>query len=253
MESTVNVPPCDPISAHSYNDCLYFRLLHAWLQDCDNNHNDCKLQQGKDRFWPTRVIFIGELDKITLIEKRFQDQHYIALSHCWGNLTEKDKSQICTTPKNYHNRLQGFNYNDLPKTFQHAIQVTRELGKQYLWIDALCIIQGHDGDWESEAKTMENIFANAYCTIAASSAGNWANGFLRTSSDSEHTKILSNAEGLTCTCDFEEDIYKEPLMKRAWVLQERVLSRRIIHFTASHTYWECGDRVRCENFTTQEP
>ena len=42
------------------------------------------------------------------------------------------------------------------------------------------------------------------------------------------------------------------LNKRGWVLQERVLSRRIIHFTKKHTYWECGEGVRCENFTRMQ-
>ena len=30
-------------------------------------------------------------------------------------------------------------------------------------------------------------------------------------------------------------------------LQERALSRRTIHFTTKHTYWECGEGVFCEN------
>ncbi|KAK4206045.1 hypothetical protein QBC37DRAFT_301586, partial [Rhypophila decipiens] len=95
-------------------------------------------------------------------------------------------------------------------TFQDAIQVTRALGKKYLWIDALCIIQGPDGDWKSEAETMANIFACAYCTIAAGTL-------------------------TTCAFDFDKDVDRGTLMKRAWVLQERVLSRRIIHFTSAQT------------------
>ncbi|KAJ3453667.1 hypothetical protein MRS44_017914 [Fusarium solani] len=86
--------------------------------------------------------------------------------------------------ENYQDRLQGFSYDELPRTFQDAIRVTRLLGKQYLWIDALCIIQGPDGDWNSEARTMEDVFACAYCTIAASSARGWGDGFLKPNLDS---------------------------------------------------------------------
>ncbi|EXA31830.1 hypothetical protein FOVG_16888 [Fusarium oxysporum f. sp. pisi HDV247] len=131
--------------------------------------------------------------------------------------------------------------------------MTRLLGKQYLWIDALCIIQGPDGDWNSEARSMEDVFACAYCTIAASSAHGWQDGFLKQHLDSSGIGMQGAPNTPTCACDFDKDVDEGPLMKRAWVLQERVLSRRIMHFTALHTYWECGDGVRCEQFTKLEP
>ncbi|OXV10397.1 hypothetical protein Egran_01842 [Elaphomyces granulatus] len=103
---------------------------------------------------------------------------YLVLSHCWGDPTDEERKRFCTTPENYRGRKEGFSYNDLPKTFQDAVRVTRELDKKYLWIDSLCIIQGDKEDWKKEAKRMEHVFASAYCTIAASSASNWRDGFL---------------------------------------------------------------------------
>jgi hypothetical protein len=38
-----------------------------------------------------------------------------------------------------------------------------------------------------------------------------------------------------------------PFNKRAWVLQERLLSRRIIHLAASRTYWECRQKYESED------
>ncbi|KAH9222010.1 hypothetical protein DL95DRAFT_381310, partial [Leptodontidium sp. 2 PMI_412] len=49
--------------------------------------------------------------------------------------------------------------------------------------------------------------------------------------------------------DFNNDVEKAELNTRAWVMQERVLSGRTIHFSANQTYFECGDGVRCENLT----
>ncbi|KAK4220427.1 heterokaryon incompatibility protein-domain-containing protein [Podospora fimiseda] len=134
-------------------------------------------------FWPKRIIFIddsiyGKLT-LTLVEKQFPDEDYLVLSYCWGNSTLDDKKRFCTTQANHDHRLGGFSFDDLPKTFQDAIEITRALGKQYLWINALCIIQGDGGDWESQANTMKDIFANAYCTIAATSAHSWKDGFLK--------------------------------------------------------------------------
>jgi hypothetical protein len=121
---------------------------------------------------------------------------------------------------------------------------TRELQKQYLWIDALCIIQGADGDWESEAKTMEDIFACAYCTIAASSACGWGVGFLKPQSDAPDIGVHGTPSTPTCICDFDKDVDEGRLIKRAWVLLERVLSRRTIHFPPSQVLiaWRPVDR-----------
>ncbi|KAK4033909.1 heterokaryon incompatibility protein-domain-containing protein [Parachaetomium inaequale] len=228
-------------------------MLREWLQTCDKDHTECHRQPGKENIWPKRVIFVGDPNRLTLVEKQLQGEDYLVLSHCWGRPTLEEKERYCTTRKNYLDRLQGFSYDELPKTFQDAVQVTRALQKQYLWIDTLCIIQGPDGDWDSEAKTMADIFAYAYCTIAASSARGWGDGFLVPRLDPPDIGVLGTPSTPTCACDFDKDVDEGALMKRAWVLQERVLSRRSIHFTTAHTYFECGDGVLCEQLTKLVP
>jgi hypothetical protein len=150
--------------------------------------------------------------------------------------------------------LEGFLFSQLPRTFQDAIHVTRELGKQYLWIDSLCIIQGEGGDWETEAQRMEKVFSCAYCTIAATSANGWHDGFLQQNAFRSYTSV-QDVSGRRVSIssnidDFENDVEEAQLNQRGWVLQERVLSRRIIHFALNHTYWECGSDLRCDNFAT---
>ncbi|KAK7224891.1 hypothetical protein V2G26_012894 [Clonostachys chloroleuca] len=157
--------------------------------------------------------------------------------------------RFCTTRQNYCCRLKSFRWDGLPKTFRDAVEVTRELGKQFLWIDALCIVQGPGGEWESEASGMEHVFSNAYCTIAADSAAGWKDDFLKSSL---WDQIVPGT--VECNCDFKSGVEEGYLMKRAWVVQERVLSRRTIHFTesptnATHTYWECGNGARCQQFS----
>jgi hypothetical protein len=41
---------------------------------------------------------------------------------------------------------------------------------RYLWIDALCIIQHDEEDWDAESKRMANIYRQSFLTVAAVSA-----------------------------------------------------------------------------------
>lgn len=182
-------------------------------------------------------------------------QEYIALSHCWGDLSVEAKKEFCTTTENFTQRRIGFNVSSLPKTFQDAVRVTRELGILYLWIDSLCIIQygDHGKDWKDESRQMESIFSAAYCTIAATAAINSDAGFLKRdiNPDSVYVHDASGKEFYISTDidDFDNDVNKAQLNTRAWVMQEGVLSRRTIHFSANQIYWECGEGVFCENLT----
>ena len=235
-------PPISPLLSQWLQSCKKFRskrpkavssgskasppispLLSQWLQSCDENHSGCQ-RSGKQNFWPKRVIFVGDPDKLTLIETQHQGEDYLALSHCWGLPEDKEKakeqkSRFCTTSKNYQARKRGFSFDEIPKTFQDAILVTRALQKQYLWIDTICIIQeGPECDWDSEAKTMVDIFACAYCTISASLARGWGDGFLKPLSNPPDIGIQGTPSAPTCTCNFDNDVDEGPLMKRAWVL-----------------------------------
>ena len=56
------------------------------------------------------------------------------------------------------------------QTFKDAIDVTRALGVQYLWIDSLCIIQDSESAWLCESTLMSDIYRYSYCNIAAAYA-----------------------------------------------------------------------------------
>lgn len=176
-------------------------------------------------------------------------REYVALSHCWGDLSVEEKKAHCTTQDNIGQRLKGFNLSALPKTFQDAVEVTRELGILYLWIDSLCIIQYGDSgkDWQSESARMESVFSQAYCIIAATSAVDSNAGFLERDKIPEYVHVQDRLGKhfymSTDIDDFDNDVRKAQLNTRAWVLQEGILARRTIHFSANQVYWECGEGV----------
>jgi len=216
----------------------------------------------EDGLLPTRVIDVGgpaNPDSLSLYcTKRDETGRYIALSHRWG---EGRLGDFCTYRCNIDTRCASMALKELPKTFQDAITVTRELGIQFLWIDSICIVQTHNGcdkcrdgsDWGIECQKMDIYFSSAYCTIAATSASDSTESFLKSRSERMWVKISSTLEDPLYVSDvfddFHRDVEEAELNKRGWVLQERALSRRIIHFTSTQAYWECGDGVRCETLS----
>ena len=245
-------------------DEIHFKLIRAWLQDCDDNHYLCRRNPKSSTKPPTRVIDV-RVDKgkdpgyVRLNLDPHKQGDYIALSHCWGKMAPEKRDKISLSKGNLHSREEGFAMKDLPQTFQDAIEVTRMLDKPYLWIDAICIIQKDKDDWERESKLMETVFENAYCTIAAVSTDDDSEeGFLRPIAQQPTTqqpcvKVHTSSHGPVYVCEdidrFDDDVENSLLNQRAWVLQERALARRTIHFPAGQTYWECGGGIRCETLT----
>lgn len=170
---------------------------------------------------------------------------YLALSHPWGN-----GPHFCTFKDNVDAYKRNIQFEDLPATFKDAITITRELGIRYLWIDSICIIQGPEGDFSQQAKRMEDVFSQAYCILAASSARGQQDGFLHPRGKRKYIQLRQGNEPAVFVSEFVDDfdkyVLKSPLNQRGWVLQERALARRTIYFTSHQTFWECGTGVQCE-------
>ncbi|KAI8677917.1 Protein kinase domain-containing protein [Fusarium keratoplasticum] len=229
-----------------------FAFIREWLRVCRETHDHEHLGDGSlnPTELPTRVIDLGVPDKprLRLVTGGNMESHeYFALSHCWG------KSMMFRALKeNIETLTKAIDFRRLPRTFQQAIRTARGLNVRYLWIDSLCIIQDDQEDWEREAARMQQVFSNATCVIAASSAGSSAEGFLETPREARPFVTLCSPSGATSyVCkfidNFAQDMEEAPLNQRGWVLQERALARRSIHFTSTQVYLECGEGVQCES------
>jgi hypothetical protein len=161
---------------------------------------------------------------------------------------------------------EGIEISTLPKTFQDAIRVTKlfleEFKIRYLWIDSLCIIQDSITDWRHESAIMGEIYQNAFCTLAATAAEDGDGGLFidrdpREASFCAIPVVPKSNEIKYFYCvdheDWEKNVSKSPLYRRSWVLQERLLSRRIIHFATDKLYWECSSLEASEEFPSGFP
>ncbi|KAL9111741.1 MAG: hypothetical protein Q9227_003800 [Pyrenula ochraceoflavens] len=220
---------------------------------------------------PTRVLDLGRADgdvseflesSLHLIETRGQHGRYVALSYCWGGFTG-----FRTLTGNYQERLNNIDLKELPPVFAQAVRLTRALNIRYLWIDAVCIIQDDSEDWTREAAKMSDIYWYTACRFAVTSSRSPLEGFWppRRITTSVLVPNLRDASKfgdkdsnsqlyLTLPKFYVDDVDKNHLNTRGWVLQERLLAPCTIHFTRDQIYCEdesdiCGEDWVRRHFT----
>ena len=233
----------------------YWKLAKGWLSECLSHHTRCKHGTSAEDYYPTRLIDVRanssdcEL-RLYSTSNGPTKEPYMTLSHCWG------KARFLRLTSLTHDRLQqGFALAELPPTFQDAIMVTKALGINFLWIDALCIIQDSLEDWQHESTTMSQVYSNSMCNISALDAHDSTGGlfFERETSNVPYCsftacrKFKGKRVYEVAYHDFWSDsVNHAPLTRRAWVLQERLLSPRVLLFGKRQLLWECNQLRACE-------
>lgn len=243
----------------------YKPILHSWIDKCNQSHTDCTKTNSE---LPHTVLDVGSQDNphLSLHVSSNQVGQYTALSHCWGTSNPPK-----TTTLNIEQHKRHISFDELPKSFQDAVTVTRDLGIRYLWIDSLCIQQDDIDDWQMESSKMADYYNHAYLVIAASQAKDPTQGFLDSVPNSPditqysrtHIGNIVNPDFSTSRIHREKlsqiswydrhqtPLYHSPLNRRAWVLQEYLLAKRIVHFTANELLWECVEDLECECLETK--
>ncbi|KAJ0122253.1 HET-domain-containing protein [Diaporthe amygdali] len=242
----------DHLLSHYTGSEAVMNMANRWISACHKEHScrehpNCATRDSS--FRPTRLLDVGDPSSIknprlNIKENDAGPVQYLALSHCWGTNV---KSFYMLTKETEAELARGVHIETLSQTFQDAVKVCRKLKKRYIWIDSLCIRQDDPDDWLREAAQMHLVYANSYCTIAAVCASSGGEGFLRSRNPRLHqacnfpTKIWASISGLSHRPEELRACPPEPLFSRAWTLQERLLSPRILKFGEEAISWECQE------------
>jgi hypothetical protein len=134
--------------------------------------------------------------------------------------------------------------------------------KLTFFTDSVCIYQDSKEDWEMEAAMMQYVYRNAYITIAASTGANDRAGLfrdreprsmfrtivrVRPSADREPIAYLHKREHMDWGAVWRSFNLDNKLVTRAWCVQERLLSPRVLHFGAFEVFWECHETTASES------
>jgi hypothetical protein len=227
-------------------------VMKRWLDICKGFHSEkCNLVSHTSIVgnFAIRAIDV-ENQCITSIDISSQ---FAALTYVWGR---KEVPQL-KLQKSTFKRLSssgGLKGGDIPTTISDSIRVCQILGRRYLWVDALCIMQDDPEEQASQIKEMHKIYANAEFTIvAAGGPDSWA-GLPGISKRKvlQHIEVFQERimprSFLTSSLPtFQESVIDSGWSTRAWTLQEMYFSKRLLYFTEAQIYFQCEEFLRQED------
>ncbi|KAH7310806.1 heterokaryon incompatibility protein-domain-containing protein [Stachybotrys elegans] len=249
------------------------------LDRCKRHHARCKasrpwlpkrLVKIEPRRYPTKYISLptssGELVNTTytcrLVEtKDGETGDYTALSYSWGdksqlqNPASATKGRLKLKESNRDKLLKNIPLEQLAKSRRQGIQVAWELNYEYIWIDALCIMQDSNQDWAEAAKHVPAIYGNADLTILAGRSDNAHHGFLSLSSEAYPSSdtiqvkysFVHETHQRTCFVGFERSREVGPASSRGWCFQEAAMARRMIIYGQKQLSFRCRERIDFED------
>jgi hypothetical protein len=121
----------------------------------------------------------------------------------------------------------------------------------------ISIVQDSVKDWVEEAATMEKVYRNGVCNIAACDATDSSRSIFvqRIPSTGASFTVIWKYTDQTVKFTLIPDWInltwdKAPLYTRGWVVQDRFLSPRVMHFS-KFPFWECGTTLTTEVYTSR--
>ncbi|KAI0858242.1 heterokaryon incompatibility protein-domain-containing protein [Xylaria cubensis] len=225
-------------------------LARQWLKKCQESHVKCK--EVAQMYMPLRVLRISSgcnsCDFSITVETKTKGEAiepYAALSYCWGG-----DQPYKTTKARMESGNRSLEWCKLPRSIQDAVKITSAIGLQYLWADSLCIVQDDEDDKALQIADMARVYSQASITIIASRASRAVDGFLGEIDLTAQTQLAVRVP-FQCL-DQEQTVGSayltwivgsrdrgEPIDSRAWTLQERYLSKRVLEFGGLQTHWTC--------------
>jgi hypothetical protein len=236
------------------DDCDLFGTIQRWIRKCGLLHDACKntvwgglpsiFLENSTTNHPVFVVDVRE-SRITPLKS---DMSYVALSYKW----DTDRSYFCSTKVNFLQRqvlgmkeeVSGF-----PITIRDAVELTRNIGFKYIWVEPLCIIHNAENDTANMRSAIGDIYAHASLTICAASREQESSGLSlqRSGPDSQIILRQSPEESFMLRHPAEAYICRSDWNSCMWTFQHRYLSRRCLIFSEGRVWFQCLESCMSED------
>lgn len=248
-----------------------FQIVTRWLKAC-HDHVPCNENRTAKGSSMASLFKNGfrliDVKQERLVEKR-DPCDYVALSYVWGQLEpaplrlyKKNLSVLSQPASLKPTECTQSPGNQIPGTIADTITLCRSIGRRYLWVDSLCIVQDDPDEKKRLIHGMDRVYENAILTVVALSSNSAAAGLAgirpRSSSRENHGRqnLFHRAHGTRSIgigrISLREQIQYSPWNTRGWTYQEQLLSPRKLYFSCDEVFYECLCETRREGYTDDE-
>ncbi len=231
-------------------------VVKSWLQECETRHKCYCIPPVP----PTAnsQLYLIDVNKRSVVAARGSPR-YVALSYVWGDIEapEHDSSaeynfrESNIIKQRAGNRAAmstiGSLPSQLPKTVEDAMNLVKQIGETFLWVDAYCIDQD-PVERKRQIRQMDRIYEEALFTAVALSGSNANSGILgfnqpldalpQPTMDIKTALITATKRPLIAA-----SIHDSPWNERAWTMQEALLSKRRLFLADGQIFLWCREDI----------
>ncbi|KAI4190017.1 MAG: hypothetical protein L6R41_001072 [Letrouitia leprolyta] len=220
-----------------------FELVKKWCHHCLTGQCGANLTLVPEKNMPEGFRLI-DVKNYCIIDSG-SEYDYVALSYVWGGVATlqntkaiwKDLMEVGALTRRAH---------EVPNTIKDAMELTKQLGQRFLWVDSLCVIQDDDKDKAVQIAAMDSIYSSAILTIAATSGVSADSGLPGMSAGPrdfrQHIETVQGIRLANRPTKYVTVVDDSPWNSRAWTLQEKVVSPRILYVGTQRCFFTCCHR-----------
>lgn len=193
------------------------------------------------------------------VRKSRGSEPFVALSYMWA---PSDDDLVQLKSENLSElETDGLRGRTLPSIISDAIALCCALGKPYLWVDRLCIVQDNQASKHVQICAMDAIYSSATFTIMAALKSKANTGLpgcpelpgcpgrpRLTRVMGTSRKYYDGWSGGGIESGMEEFVNRSLWDHRGWTFQERLLSRRRLFITEVEVILQCQNGTLYEEF-----
>ena len=217
---------------------IKYGYLASWLEACASDHSHtCNRAKKSDS--PLQLYALDCLTKAVV--PILPDDKYVALSYVWG-----EAADLALPPQLPSGDAPDSIWppSDIPLTIKDSIEVTKNTGYRYLWVDRYCIPQVDESQRHEAIANMHYVYAGAEFTIIALDGDTVHAGLhgVSTTPRSEIQDILfTNSRNRWDGPPLRSLIDTSVWTTRGWTFQELRLSRRCLFFSDYRVFFTCSE------------